>query len=183
MDARRVCVLVLKAANRGGDEEQADDGGAAKHQDRFTASSFRRLAEFWWCCRVNRDPVEDKQVLLPLPNESQPLVLPHSTLLSYALTDSGAVLGKRSSARLNSMPAFPSLDGATTEDDLAMTEIDSGVCFTGVGSVDSSFGVATFKAERLLSGAARLSGVTAPGGGVLGPGEGATVLRTVVHGG
>lgn len=51
------------------------------------------------------------------------------------------------------MPAFPSLDGATTEDECATMEMEPGDCFAGVGEIRSTLGVAGLRAERLLDGA------------------------------
>ena len=68
------------------------------------------------------------------------------------------------------MPAFPSLDGATTEDDLALTEIESGVCLGGLEDSGAGFGVSILRAERLrtIRGDCLGGWFVASGGGVMG---------------
>lgn len=78
-------------------------------------------------------------------------------------------MGRRSSARLNSIPAFPSREGATTEDDLALTEMEPGVCLGGLEERGAGFGVSILRAERLrtIRGDC-LGGWWAASGGVMG---------------
>lgn len=189
----RVRVVVSSAARRGGEREDRVEGQEeeAAKQQRLVASSSLTVAKLglgraWHALLLPlppplsppqsppppAEPVDRKAPLhLPEPRPLPALTPPKLLLLPWDLADSGAVLiGRRSSARLNSMPAFPSREGATTEDDLAFTDIESAVCLGGLEDSGAGLGVSILRAERLrmIRGDCFGGWLPASGGGVMG---------------
>lgn len=134
----RVRAAGLRAAKRGGDEQDVDGIAVSEAGEGSQVVSLFR-AEF---------EVSDERVRFGRPHVG--VYLPRSDPFPCNdLEERGAVPGKRRSAWLNNIhAAFPSLNGATTEDDCAMKDITPGDCFGGIGFISSCVGVDGFNTDR-----------------------------------
>lgn len=128
----------LRAAKRGGDEQDVDGIAVSEAGEGSQVVSHFRV-EF---------EASDERVRFARPHIG--VYLPRSAPFPWNdLEERGEVPGKRRSAWLNNIhAAFPSFNGATTEDDCAMKEIALGDFFGGTGLITSCVGVDGFNTGR-----------------------------------